>query len=230
MSLEGKRHAEVSFPKEEEVLPVTGEFLVCTFENGKFRETLSKTARKMMKEGWETGFEVYKAVKGDKIKIFEFGRGEVSWRVTRSEESVKPEISEEMILVFSLHFHHNPQGSIYPSVGIESDLGALAIDRIAKREEALDITPVMTIGQVDKKGRVRLLCLQEQTIQPMTISLLVQIESDFEEVETQEDILNILRENGYKAEILTLTSDYSLPDSEQEKLRKFEFLPKVLKE
>lgn len=231
---------------EREPAPVTDKLLVGIIQSNEFQSRI-KRAGKFIRE---TGFEPRFAVLCDifnSSKLFytpfqaqeEPSMGTLS--IEKNFEKANNKGFSAAYFLIDLHIHH-PLGESKPIVPSPSDLDSFSESKYdirgklvnRYRDEGFEfrVYPIEMIGAVDFKGNCSLLIFQEQFNQrlselPATTEVL---EISIDQVRNQQEVLDILRENNYKAETIQISEDGQISEEDQDKIRNFAFQPKIIKE
>lgn len=226
---------------EKKLLPVTGKEIVEVLTSRKFRELLISAGRFTAQTGSEAGFGVLKeAYSVDEIVFSDLAKSEHLSVSLEELHDCMAEVRYQMkdpIVLAILHLHPGIAGigPIGPSVsgpgGIGGDLQAYNLYKFPVFGKILGF-PVGMIGQVGDDGNFDFLVFQEQfredlDAMPGTTELLV---DEFEEAQTQEDVLRILRENNYKADMVGISKNGEIAAEDIRKLNNFGFQPEIIEE
>jgi len=225
----------------QEIMPVSVEFLKSFYSSPDFLKTLKRAVRIMNKrEGWESGFVMLKDLETDQVLISDIAESEEQTEtdlglvIRNLEIQARKKFPERKFAGFgSFHFHPRffEDRPIIPS-GIERDLSATAESRLRNRSNFdYDIIPIEMIAeQTRDKKEVVILVYQE----PINFSLeetptaFEDLDLSLKEVNTQDEVLELLRGEGYRAEILRTKGLGFTPDDLQ-KLASFAYTPRSVK-
>lgn len=239
-----------SVPKEPS--PVNGEELLEIFESKKFLNLLKKSAKFVRRSGYEAGFSVYREAWGTKIYFSDVIKAEVESTSMEQEFGHYPVegFQEYHLMLLNLHFHpeedeENPvikpsidtsrqSGDLLSSSGIKFHIINEPGKGIYDSEKEFEVlAPALSIiGQVDKRGNCRFLIYQEKfkdslMSMPATAEL---IEEELTRARTQDEVLNILRQNQYQAEIIKISRGGEISEEDRRKIIQFNFKPKIIGE
>jgi len=222
----------------ENILPITGEYLVNVFRDPEFIAQV-----KMVNDfkDFETAFKVEQALYDAEYRISDITIGDGDEMSNTIEldgaedlcKSVNFELSHgSSYPLIDLHTH--PPGYLAPSTFEEGggDLSSLNLDReIQIRTDYLDASPIMVIlGQTNSQN-IDMLLVQESTKNMLTPwDLEERIGDSLDDIVSNREILRILRETeAYRAEIITLNSsnDRYIKGSIK-KIKNFSLTPRIV--
>ncbi len=222
----------------ENILPITGEYLVNVFRDPEF---IAQVKRVNDFKDFETAFKVEQALYDAEYRISDITIGDSDEMANPIElegvedlcKSVNFELSHESSYpLIDLHTH--PPGYIAPSTFYEDggDLASLNWDReIQITTDYLDASPIMVIlGQTNSQD-IDMLLVQESTERILpSWDLEERIGDSLDDIVSNREILRILRETGaYRAEIITLNSSNDrYTKGSIKKIKNFSLTPRIV--
>ena len=215
---DGEAEASEAVEKGEEqkieTMPISKEFLARFFTSSVFLNAMRETVEKVNKfQGREFGFAIFKDVNADTILISDPIAGEYE-NVTAIGEAIR-EVREKLqeerrgktfIVMGTLHFHSllGKDPIIIPS-GSEGDLGVTAAMRYENFLRLRRDTLAIEMIAARTTSRETKILVYQEPLRYTPASLpasFEEVDKALDRVRTQEEVLEVLREGGYKVSIV----------------------------
>lgn len=223
----------------ETLKSITGEEVLKAILDPQFTEVLDEAGEFTRKNGYEAGFDIDRNIYTGKNYYSKVSKGntysmESSQETENASEKSKETKEDDLhyedgdFLLFSLHFHTtSPEHNIIiPSFIYDGEFYSgdiLAQNIVSLTVDDVPYNPIEAIALVDDNNNKRLLLFQTLHFRsldeiPETKNALLE---DLPQATNQEEVLSILRDNMYRAEIIDIDAAGNISEKDQSKIKKF---------
>lgn len=222
----------------ETLKPITGEEVLKAILDSQFTEVLDEAGEFTRKTGYEAGFDIDRNIYTGKNYYSKVSKGNTysmeSSQETKNASEKSKETKEDDLhyedgdfLLFSLHFHTTSlKYIIIPSFIYDGEFYSgdiLAQNIVSLTVDDVPYNPIEAIALVDDNNNKRLLLYQALHFRsldeiPETKNALLE---DLPQATNQEEVLSILRDNMYRAEIINIDAAGNISEKDQSKIKKF---------
>ena len=224
--------------QEKNVYEITPEFLLQAFSSEEFHDPLRVSLQRYLKKrkGEEFGFEVMKTMNSDDLYIGKVvgGQDDFSTDLHKSTDAIVKKLRGKgadpyTFATFHLHPHYEDDPVIIPS-GINGDLGRSNGVRRSTEGllEYMGLPSIDFIGAVRGDKSLKVLVFREPpSFDPGKYrEAFDEMDEAMNYAQSQEDVVHLLKQLKYEADLLNANSDGKFDKQELQKLEKFAYTAK----